>query len=581
MSMKEEAQRQMVNISVMDIKEVVSKLEPEKFEKMIIDNNSPIVVSNYYYLKYSATSANRIVRKLEIPAFPDVVSAFASFEGGEQAHGRKCVMKDESIFQDAARHDVAAITTDVITSMADVFEYPLEVENGQVLTSQYKYYIPAMTGKYECPTCKGKKYITCTNPPCLGKHEWACPECHGSHRVKCETCNASGLVMCRSCKGFGKHKCKACSGSAQVKCSHCGGDGYVGKPLPDGSNKCTSCNGKGWHTCFECTAGNIICDMCNGKGEVKCQNCRGDGHVDCADCKATGKIVCDKCYADPERYGKINCPTCKTMGTMCRLVYVETPVTEHAVERVICKNVKLNMITDEDIIACGNRDGKTEIMMVNINNDRLENYDELSSDFALAMERELGIEKLRFPKILKEEMYYELIPCVRTSYTHMLTNTIHEFTLLNFFNKPVIIFHSEPEQLKTSVGSAMKATGKLFGKIFKTKSYEKKEDKKKEIRLMVLVAKADGPIQDMEKQMIAERIGSLKDFTNSEKKQLFQLMKIKALPELTNDDVTFSGNANTEEILKDLVNIALADGSMDAKEKELIDKIKQMIQKKQ
>lgn len=212
--------------------------------------------------------------------------------------------------------------------------------------------------------------------------------------------------------------------------------------------------------------------------------------------------------------------------------------------------------------------------MVNINQEKLESYDDLSGDFALAMERELGLEKLRFPKILKEELYYELISCVHSSYRHMLTNTIHEFTILNFFSHPVIVFHSEPEELKTSVGNAMKATGNLFGKLFKTKAHEIKEDKKKEIRLMVYVAKADGAIQDLEKQMIADKIGSLQDFTNAEKRELFDIMKIKVLPELTKDDVAFSSNANIEEILKDIVNIALADGSIDPGEKALIDQIK-------
>jgi len=577
MSMKEAVLRQMVNISVPDIKELVGKLKPEKFEKMIIDNNSQIIISNYFYLKYSGVSAARSAKKLVFPMFPEMNNVFSLFEGGDEKYGRKCIINDESFFSKASEYRVAPETTDIITKMADVFEFPLEVVNGNVLPKQHKYFIPSMTCRFECPTCKETKYITCINPACLGKHEWACPECRSSRKINCETCSASGFVKCKTCNGKGEEKCKSCKGTGEMKCSHCGGDGYMGKPKDDGSNKCPLCEGKGWHICQECSGGVIKCDSCSGKGEVKCKTCEGKGKVDCPNCKATGKIICDKCYSDELRYGKIDCPTCRTMGVMGQFIYVETSVSEHAIEKIICKNVKLNLIADQDVMACGNKNGRTESVMVNINDEKAESYDEFSEDFALAMERELGLEKVKFPKILKEELYYELIPCVRSSYKHMLTNTVHEFTILNFFNKPVIIFHSEPEQLKSGVGSAFKATGSMFGKLFKTKSHLEKEDQKKEIRLMIYVAKVDGAINDIEKQIISENIGSLQDFTNSEKKELFELMKIKEIPEFSKKDIDFSSNANIDLLLKNLINVAISDGVMNVSEKELIDKIKQLI----
>jgi hypothetical protein len=575
--MKEEVLKQMVNISVQDIKEMISKLEPLKFEKMIIDNNSQIVVSNYFYLKYSGISANRQVKKIVFPLFPDVAAAFTNYEGSDITHGRKKSISNDSLFQLLAQYKIESENADVITRMTDVFEFPIEVENGKVLNPQHKYFLPTMTESYECPTCKGEKYVTCSNPACLGKHEWACPVCRGSRKVGCDSCTSSGFVKCKKCNGRGEEKCNSCKGTAEVKCSHCGGDGYVGKPMDDGSNKCLLCEGKGWHICQECSAGLVKCDGCAGKGEVKCSVCHGKGQLDCDNCKATGKIVCDKCYSDEKRYGKIDCPTCKTMGKLGQLMYVETPVTNHAIERIICKNVKLNLISDQDVLACSNKNGKTEIVMVNINDEKIESYDEYSGDFALAMERELAIEKVKFPKILKEELFYELIPCVRSSYKHMLTNTINEFTILNFFNNPVVMFHSEPEDLKSGVGNTMKATGNFFGKLFKTKSFQEKSDRKKEIRLMVYVAKSDGAIQDVEKQYISEKIGSMEGFTNSEKKELFELLNIKSVPELTSDDVAFSENANIEQIMKDIVNVALADGVMDIREKEIIDKIRWFI----
>lgn len=581
MSLKEAALKQMVNISVQDIKEVISKLEPARFEKMIIDNNSQIIVSNYFYLKYSGISAARNVNKMVFPLYPDIREVFESYEGSETVQGMKKIVADNSIFRMLSEYKILPEEADVITSMTDVFEFPIEIENGTVLNPQRKYFLPSMTNRFECPTCKGEKYITCTNPACLGKHEWACQVCRGSRKVGCEACNGGGFVKCQKCNGKGEEKCNSCKGTAEVPCSHCGGDGYVGKPKDDGSNKCTLCEGKGWHICQECSGGLVKCDECSGKGEVKCSVCHGKGQVNCTNCNASGKIICDKCYFDEKRYGKIDCPTCKTMGTMGQLMYVETNITQHAIDRVICKNVKLNMVSDQDVLACGNKNGKTEIVMVNINDEKIESYDEYSGDFALAMERELRLEKVKFPKILKEELYYELIPCIRSSYKHMLTNTIHEFTILNFFSKPVIIFHSEPELLKAGVGNTMKVTGNFIGKLFKTKSFHEKDDRKKEIRLMVYVAKSDGVIQDVEKEFISGKIGSLEGFTNAEKKELFGLMNIKAVPEITKEDVAFSDNTNIEQVLKDLVNVALADGIMDVREKEIIDKIKMLLNLKE
>ena len=272
--------------------------------------------------------------------FPDAGIVFGEFEGGEEKHGRKSIIRNESIFSMASEYKVEPVNVDVITEITDVFDFPVEIENGKVLTKQHKYFIPSMTNRYECPSCKGAKYVTCNNPSCLGKHEWSCPECLGSRKVSCETCHTSGYVKCKICNGRGEEKCGSCKGSGEMKCSHCGGDGYVGKPKDDNSNKCELCEGKGWHLCQECSSGLVKCETCSGKGEVKCNTCQGKGRVDCANCKAIGKIICDKCYSDEQRYGKIDCPTCKTMGVLGQIVYVETPVTEHVIERIICKNVK-------------------------------------------------------------------------------------------------------------------------------------------------------------------------------------------------------------------------------------------------
>lgn len=575
--MKDDAQKQVVNISVDDIQDVVKRLHPEKYEKIIIDGSSQITVANYFYVKYSGISANRQVKKVIFPLYPDVENIFKGFEGGEAVHGRKKKMDSDQVLKLIEQYKITAGNTDVITQIADVFDFPIEVENGIVCKTQHNYFLPQFTISFDCPQCRGSKYIICVNPDCLGKHEWDCLQCRGSRKINCSVCNASGYVKCRSCKGRGQEKCSSCNATAQVKCSHCGGDGYVGKKKDDDSNKCTVCGGRGWHICQECTGGLVKCDVCSGKGEVRCETCNASGKVDCPNCKATGRIICEKCYSDQQRYGKIDCPNCRTMGRMGQLIYVETPVTDHTIEKIFCKNARLSIITDDIVLRYANHNGKTEAMLININEQKLEAYDEYSNDFARTIKKELGLEATKFPKILKEEVFYQLVPCVRSSYRHVLTNTVHEFTIMNFFNGPAVIFHSEPEELKSGFGNTMKSTGNFFGKVFKTKSHQEKEDKKRAIRLMIYVAKADGIINEIEKEIISKTIGDLEDFTNSEKKNLFDLINLKVVPELTKDDVDFSEHADKDGILKDLINIALADGNMDASEKLLIDVIKQMM----
>ena len=163
------------------------------------------------------------------------------------------------------------------------------------------------------------------------------------------------------------------------------------------------------------------------------------------------------------------------------------------------------------------------------------------------------------------------------SYKHILTNTFHEFTIINFFNNPELIFHSEPEQLKKDLGNTVKAVGGFFGKLFKTNSFKTKEDKRNEIVLLIHLAKADGKIEDQEKIYLSEMIGSLDDFTNSEKQILFDVMNAETLPELTKLDVTFSSKERGQEVLSKLMQLANADGEIDTAEKALIEKINNMM----
>jgi tellurite resistance protein len=76
---------------------------------------------------------------------------------------------------------------------------------------------------------------------------------------------------------------------------------------------------------------------------------------------------------------------------------------------------------------------------------------------------------------------------------------------------------------------------------------------------------------------LSEMIGSLDDFTNSEKQKLFDLMNSPTLPELTKVDVTFSTKERGQEVVSKLIELSNADGEMEPAEKVLIEKIKSMM----
>jgi tellurite resistance protein len=207
-------------------------------------------------------------------------------------------------------------------------------------------------------------------------------------------------------------------------------------------------------------------------------------------------------------------------------------------------------------------------------NEKVENsYDEYSKEYAEIFEKDLGLNKGTYPLVTKEKMYYQVVPCVELSYKHMLTNTTHEFAIIDIWDNPEIIFHSEPEPLKQDLGNVTKSVGGFFGKLFKTK-----EDKKNEITLLIYLAKADGKIEEKEKLILSTEIGHIDDFTNSEKQKLFDLMNSATLPPLTKNETTFSSKERANEVLEKLTKLAMADGEFDIAEKELIDKIKVLIE---
>lgn len=572
--MKEEAKKQLEPISIAQIKETLKKISADKFDKMIITDGQSVKRGDYIFAKLKYQKVERAVEKIKFPLYGSIKDNFAELEGGEGKFGEKAQIKSDRLFETLEKSYQIKSQGGNSSNINSPFKFPLDANSGEINPKQLKYFIPDKTYQETCDECNGEKYIKCQDHECDGRHNWTCTDCRGD-----------GKVTCKDCGGDGKNKCKNCSGHGYVKCGSgasgflkrnlvgniagggCGGTGKVkDADAPGGFRTCKTCRGRG----------EVPCEDCGTKGEIKCDTCTGRGEVRCSECDGKGDITCSKCYGDREKYGKIDCPQCKTIGTMAQVVFIESYVSENENEKIILQGDKLN-INDSNIQKHVKPNPKTELVYKKVNDDLKENYDEYSKIYAEIFEKDLGLNKDGFPLLTKEEIYYQVVPCVELSYKHMLTNTSHEFTIIDFFNNPEVIFHSEPEQLKQDLGNATKAVGGFFGKLFKTKGFKTKEDKRNEIVLLIHLAKVDGKIEDQEKVYLSEMIGSLDDFTNSEKQKLFDIMNSATLPELTKADVTFSSKERGQEVVSKLTELANADGEMEAAEKALIDKIKSMM----
>jgi len=581
------------DISIEDVKECLKKLVPAEFDKMIIAQTEAVRRANYFYVKHKSVFITRESKIVKFPLYGSVKDNFAELEGGESKHGNKTLMPNEKILETLKGSYQILPESYNAKSISSPYEFPVDAIGDEVVASQRKYFIPDLTFQEQCNECKGHKYVTCSDPDCKGQHIYECTECRGSRRVQCDDCRGSGFTKCDNCGGSGDVKCNTCGGRGEVKCSTCHGDGIDNgtiagnftRGLMKGGydegrkhEKCKKCGGNGYIPCRDCKGGFNRCSECNGKGEVRCSTCSGRGEVDCEVCDATGKLTCEICYGDKERYGMVDCQICKSQGIMAQMVFIESTVHNNLVEKLFQRGDHLSNL-DENAIFTRHpkKNEKTVPTLININENIKETYDEYSKIYGETILKELGFSRTDMPKITNEEINYQIIPCVQFNYKHMLTNALHEVTIINFFKDPEVIFHAKAEEVKKDLGNATKAVGGMFGKLFKTKSFKSKEDKKNEITLMIYLAKADGTIEENEKITLSEIISSLEDFTAGEKQEIFSLMNSSSLPELTIKQTSFSSKDRALEVIANLEKLASADGELEGKEKALIEKIKALV----
>ncbi|MDC9724021.1 MAG: hypothetical protein PSN34_14790 [Urechidicola sp.] len=539
MSQLQEAQKQLKDISVAEIKEILKTNYPTEYSKMIIDETAPIQRVDYYHSKLDYIKADRKLNLIQFPLFDNIKDDFKFFEGGVPKFGNQTIVEHEHYLSEFANKEGATINENNVEEGLSFTTFPFDTSDNDISFNQRKYFLPKDTFQETCTKCSGNKYITCTRSECGGKHEWKCNKCVGKGETTCTKCNGHKYNKCYSCSGTGK----------KTKTEYRDGKSY------QKTEKCGSCS---------------------GKGEKPCGSCGTSGKVRCNNCKGSGQIVCSTCYSDKARYGTIDCSKCHTAGKSAQIFYLDTNIDNLQESRILKLGEEFEIET-EIIKNHINEELSYNLLYKNINGLVTDNSDKISSKILPTYENDLNLSKTNHPLLLNAKILYQIIPCISISYKHMLTNEIHTINVVDIWNNPELIFLSDAELTKTNIKSVGKSAGKLFSKIFKTKGHKLKEDRKIEIKLMIYLAKSDGKIEEEEKTFLASEISNLEDFTNSEKNIFFDLMNAEVLPELTKEDVTFNDTKRGKEVIVMLEKMALADGEFEPSEKELIEKLKTLL----
>jgi tellurite resistance protein len=578
--MKISADKQLQKITIEQIKTILKNQVPGQFDKMIISENQEFKRADYSFSKMKFQKVEREIQFVKFPLYDAVTDNFKEIEGGEKLLGQKAVLKNDNILKILnQKFKINGSKLDKI-HIENPLKFPFDEINNEINPIQRKYFFPDLTYKENCSNCKANKYVGCPDSECKGRHDYTCPSCNGNKKVDCKPCKCSGFIKCDQCRGSGECKCSKCGGKGEIKCgsgffeSGCNGTGMV--TVNGKQQRCKKCSGRGIYPCSDCRQGIVNCSKCTAKGELRCENCNGRGEINCDYCRAQGNIICKTCYGDKERYGMVDCPTCNTMGLIAQLVYVDTTVSNDSIDKltfegetitVLESDIKKHIITDAPYLEVFKR----------LNAVKTENYDEYSLKFATNFETNLKLNKDIFPAVVKEQMSYQIIPCIEIAYKHIITNEEHHLTIIDIWSNPEVVFQSDAEELKQNIGNATKAVGGFFGKLFKTNNFKTKEDKRNEIILLIYLAKVDGKIEEAEKLFLSDMIGNLNEFTNTEKQLLFDLMNTSVLPELTVKETTFSSKERANEVMDKLNQLAASDGEIEATEKILIDKITQLI----
>lgn len=138
------AQKQLKVISVDKIKEIIEKIEPDYYKRMIIQEDK-IERTNYYYLKYSGKEVERFGKKIEFPLFGPVIQKFKPFQKAKDVE--KMVMKSSEILDLLKKTYKILPQNEDLTKVPDWQSFPVNTDKqGAIEDEQDEYFFPTLTG---------------------------------------------------------------------------------------------------------------------------------------------------------------------------------------------------------------------------------------------------------------------------------------------------------------------------------------------------------------------------------------------------------------------------------------------------
>lgn len=527
------------SIEIVKVKKIVKNIFPEIYDKIIISDT--IKINNYKLLSYNYKTIERALYQIKAPVYKEIVILKEQLQKSNINYKNKAILKDDGLI-DSSNFSCYSKQIESIKNNK-CYDFPIDVEDDKVIQNQRMYFLADSIEIYDCYDCDGDGLVTCDVNTCGGEHIW-----------ECNTCIGEGKISCNSCSGEGWKTCSGWSG--------CSGSGKTSKDVTLASGKVVKKQ--------------VNCSKCSGKGKIVCTTCNKTGKVRCDNCSGKKKVTCNKCYGDKNKYGQIDCGNCEAQGDFLEFLYVKSHINEGNKRKIISSGDEL-VIEKSDLEKFYKTLNNPKEVFRQHNEIVIKDYNEEATMYCQGFNAELSLDKSSFPKLLNEAIAYKTITCIEFTYTHIISNEIHTGLIINYNESPEVKFLTNPEEVKKNVKSVMKSTSSFFSKILKTQKSKLKNDRLLEIKLMIYIAKSDGIIEESEKKFLLEAIQNLNEFTNAEKKSLFDLMSLKQLPELTVKDLKFSDSNKGLETINMLEELAMVDGEFEASEKDFIQHIKNLL----
>jgi hypothetical protein len=524
------------NTSIDDLVTLIKMKHPTEYNhfRILRDTEHREV---YYYTDYQTTSIKRERVDYKLFLFQDTKAKFFKITKESEWGVSNLKKHDGTVFFSSNEAE------NKVTPISDYKEIPIRRDKKYIYNPQPTYFFPDHTGTQICNGCHGQKYLPCNT-------------CNMTHKIPCDTCRQQGYVNCNHCQSRGNLTCKKCAGSGYVMKN---GQRLVCTKGILGHLDNTGCNG----------SGRVNCLQCDGQGRTKCKNCNGATYTDCPNCEGDRN--------NRDTFGKIGCKSCRAAGEIGYFNTIRSNILEQSSRNLILDSniVDSKGLIASKILALHSPKEEAQEIYFKANEQRGSGYDDTTKALSDTLKTHTGVHYEKYPMLILEKIYYEIVPVVNIKFKQTLTNQIHQLSIIDFDQPNAsIVFHSE---IKSSLVYQDEWSDILGRALFK-RSYIEKIDKRNEIVLMIYMAKADWIIEEREKEIIEARIQGMDKFTKTEQRYIFQLMDIEKLPVLDAKYTIFSSDQVEWNVKSHLIKlIAESDGEYESSEKIVFDKISNMI----